>query len=84
MILHFFTVRLKEVDGRRAYDIRLRFRAGDDSIDFSASEPVLASFCFPLGPDSVSPKEFMASEVSGWSSLFMQHASNAYASSCGL
>ncbi len=62
-VLHFFVVKLKPNGAKRELDLCLRFKASDTSVDFAGSEPVLSAFCFPLGPESVPPKEFMASEV---------------------
>jgi hypothetical protein len=59
--LHFFVVRLRAEGGKRKAEVYLRQRG--DGEDVTANEAVLTNFCFPLGPDSVPPKEYMASEV---------------------
>lgn len=64
MLLNFFVARLKNNDPKsKATEVLLRFRATDDAEDLTSNEPALASFCFPLGPESITPKEYMASEV---------------------
>lgn len=55
MVLHFFVARLKAEAGKRTSELYLRFKA-DDGVDLSTSEPVLAAFSFPLGPESQPPK----------------------------
>lgn len=66
MLLNFFVARLKNNDPKtKATEVLLRFKATDDDTeDLTSNEPALASFCFPLGPESITPKEYMASEVS--------------------
>lgn len=59
--LHFFVVRLRAEGGKRKAEVYLRQRS--DGEDVTANEAVLTNFCFPLGPDSVPAKEYMASEV---------------------
>lgn len=64
MLLNFFVARLKNNDPKsKATEVLLRFSATDDADDLTSNEPALASFCFPLGPESITPKEYMASEV---------------------
>ncbi len=59
-LLNFFLVGLKAVDGgKRVAELGHRFKLGD--MDFAEAAK---AFCFPLGPESVPPKEYSASEVS--------------------
>ncbi|KAL6757957.1 AEX-3 domain-containing protein [Haematococcus lacustris] len=60
-VLNFFTVRLKTSHKRKA-ELYLRYQALADGKHVTDNEDVLSSFCFPLGPESVVAKEFMASE----------------------
>ncbi|KAG2452541.1 hypothetical protein HYH02_002779 [Chlamydomonas schloesseri] len=61
MYLLFFLSRLR-VEGRsKTPEIVLRYKAdGHEGVDFN--ESVLNGFCYPLGADSVQPKEVQASE----------------------
>jgi hypothetical protein len=58
--LHFFTVRIKQSQGKKQAQAYLGWSDSAEE-DFASSS--LTSFCFPLGPESVVPKEFLASEV---------------------
>lgn len=63
-VLQFGVVKLKAEGGRRKAELYLRCNASENlDVDFTGNEGVLTSFCFPLGPDAVPPKEYMASEV---------------------
>lgn len=65
MQLSFFLVRIKVEAGKRKSELYLRCKPTEESEDLANNEPVLTSFCFPLGPDAVPAKEYMASEVIG-------------------
>lgn len=63
MYLLFFLSRLR-VEGRsKTPEIVLKYKAdGHEGVDFP--EKSLNDFCYPLGAESVQPKEVQASEVS--------------------
>ena len=62
-LLYFCVVSLRNNGGKRELELSHRFRMGDTSVDLAGSEPILKAFAAPLGPESVPPKEYMASEV---------------------
>ena len=65
MVLAFFCAKVAKVgDGRsKKAEVYLKHKSGSDEEDLINNEAVLTNFCFPLGPDAVAPKEYMASEV---------------------
>jgi hypothetical protein len=68
VVFDFSVARLRVQPGQdgkaaRIPEVYLRFRAGGAK-DLSVQDKDLCNFCFPLGPEAVQPKEFMASEVS--------------------
>ena len=62
-LLYFCVVSLKNNGGKRELELSHRFRMGDATVDLAGSEPILKAFAAPLGPESIPPKEYMASEV---------------------
>ncbi|GIL47652.1 hypothetical protein Vafri_4419 [Volvox africanus] len=63
MYLLFFVSRLRVESRSKTPVIYLRYKAASDGcegVDFK--EQLLNAFCFPLGPESVQPKEVQASE----------------------
>lgn len=65
--LSFFIARLRVQGRAKNAEVYLRFKAASDSRsggeEVSFAERMLSSFCFPLGPEAVQPKEVLASEV---------------------
>lgn len=62
-VLSFFVARVSVEGNKKKATLYLRHSYTDTSQDFTASEGSLTAFCFPLGVESVTPKEFLASEV---------------------
>lgn len=63
MLLHFAVAKLRVQGRTRSLESHLRFQVTDEADDFKGLEASLASFCFPLGAEEVTAKEYMASEV---------------------
>jgi len=61
-MLSFFVVRIKQDGTRRASELYLSFKATKDAEQFQVADKSLTNFCFPLGPENVHPKEYLASE----------------------
>lgn len=61
--LSFFVARLRGHGRSKAAEIYLRFKGPAEGPEVVFAEQLLSSFCFPLGPEAVQPKEVLASEV---------------------
>lgn len=63
MVLAFHLAKVVKREGKNSAQLSLRFKQGAEADGLTASEPLLAAFAFPFGPEAVVPKERIASEV---------------------